>query len=116
MTLTFTPLSDNIEVETAAPLGFAANDARGTIAVFKDGGANAIAASLAFISNSFLVATPICSAHRVSVTAGTSTTVSVRVGPASGTGTMYINGNSAGRKLGGVMNAWLKVREVRAGP
>lgn len=115
MTLTFTPLSDKIEIEAGAPLGYAANDGRGALAIFKDGAANAIAAESVFISNSYLVSTPIVCAVRATVTPGTSVTIAVRVGPGSGTGTMYINGNSAGRKLGGTSTAWLKVREVRAG-
>lgn len=116
MSLTFTPLSDTIEVEACVPIGFGGNDARGTVAIFKDSAVDAIAAHVGFIANSFLVATPIVSAKRASVTAGTSTTISVRVGPGSGNGTMYVNGNVVARVMGGAMHAWLKVREVRAGP
>lgn len=115
LTLTFTPLTDTIEIETAVPISFATNDARGTVAIFKDGAANAIAASMAFIANSYLVGVPIVCKKRVTVTPSVSTVISVRVGPGSGTGTMYVNGNSANRIYGGVLSAYLKVREVVAG-
>lgn len=115
MTLTFTPLSDRIEIEAAVPIGYGVNDGRGALAIFKDGAANAIAAENAMISNSYLISTPIVCAVRSTVTPGTSVTIAVRVGPGSGTGTMYVNGISTGRKLGGTSIAWLKVREVRAG-
>lgn len=115
MSLTFTPLTDTIEIETEVPVGFAVGDARATVAIFKDGAANAIAAAAGFIANSFLVGTPISCERRVTVTPGVQVVISVRVGPGSATGTLYVNGNSATRKYGGVSAAWLKVREVHAG-
>jgi hypothetical protein len=116
LTLTVTPMTDTIEIETGVSISFGVNDGRGAVAIFKDGAANAIAASPAFIANSYLVGAPVMCVKRVSsLTPGTSTTITVRVGPGSGTGTLYINGNTAARKYGGVGVSWLKVREVNAG-
>lgn len=113
-TLTITPLSDTLEIEALANMAFSVNDGRAVMAVFQDAGANAIAATVGFIANSFLVATPIALRHRLTVTPGVSTTIQMRVGPGTGF-TLYINGNSANRFLGGVASSYLKVREARAG-
>jgi len=116
LTLTFTPVSDTIEIETGVPISFGVNDGRATVAIFKDGAANAISASAAFISNSYLVGAPvICKKRVTSLTPGTQVVITVRVGPNTSNGTMYVNGNSAARKYGGVSSAYLKVREVNAG-
>lgn len=116
LTLTFTPLTDTIEIETGVPMAAAVNDARGIVAIFKDGAANAIAADVGFVANSYIVGSPVICKKRVTgLTPGTQVIITVRVGPASGTGTLYVNGNSVARKFGGVSSAWLKIREVNAG-
>lgn len=115
ISMTLTPQTTFIEVEALVNVGFASNDNRMTVAIFKDGAANAVASGIGFIASSYLVATPITVKKRIAVTPGVSTTLTVRVGTHQNTYTGYINGNSVTRYFGGTMASFLRAREIRPG-
>jgi hypothetical protein len=83
------------------------------MALFRTGsGANALFACAQYVAASDQM-TQLEKVHReLTNTAGTAT-VDLRAG-GSTAGTLYVNGTSAGRKLGGVMSSELRLREIMA--
>lgn len=75
------------------------------IAIFRDGGANALDCDLASLTGTATLRLR----GRVAAGAAGSTTFSVRVG--TNTGTLYINGNAGGRLMGGTLISKLHLWE-----
>jgi hypothetical protein len=111
MTQAITPVSaaDVLEVDVQAFLAIGGNNA--SVALFQDSTANALAASniLAVGSNSLTL-------HHINhwMLAGTvsATTFKVRAGGTSGTTTF--NGETSTQRLGGVLNSYMRIKEIMA--
>lgn len=111
--LAITPRSaiNQIDIEAIVYLATSAADGVVTAAIFQDSNANALAAaSEAVTATNSHSAVPI----RHLMTAGTtsSTNLTVRAGPTSGT--LTLNGDSGARKLGGVFASYLRLTEIQA--
>lgn len=110
--VTPTAAGNNLLVEAG---GFFAHSANSdiTLALFRDGAADAIGAAMATPS-----ASDKCQGGSVStlVAAGGTalTTFKLRVGSDGASGTITINGRAAGRLFGGAGRTWIKVTEIKA--
>ena len=76
-------------------------------AIFRDDGADAVAAGVSGAGGY----TPFYITYQVVAGSTAPTTFKFRAG-ASGSGTLYLNGNSAGRRLGGIQTSIMEVKEV----
>jgi hypothetical protein len=111
VSITPTSSSNRLVVECDADMisGSGAIDA--TMALFQDSTANALAATTEQFSGAAVFRGQ---RLRYEMAAGTTsaTTFRIRMGP--GSGTLYINGNSGGRKFGGISAVRLRVTEIAA--
>ena len=79
------------------------------VALFRDSASDAFAAQAGSTVGASAQAT--AAVERTDAPATTSAvTYKLRCGPSGGT--MYLNGNSGGRQLGGAAESWLKVEEI----
>jgi hypothetical protein len=111
MSLSITPKSATSKLLVEVVFNGSCSDAGGaaiTVALFRDSGANAIAASTTTNSALFMTAIPL--RHVESSGSTTTTTFKVRVGT-NASGTVTFNGQSGGRKLGGAMASSIVIRE-----
>ena len=107
--ITPTNASSTIRVRAGANLGSSGAGLGQTMALFKDTGANALAAAGHSSNNSI---TMDCVSLEYAESAGSTSarTYKIRVGQVSGT--VYINGNATTRIYGGVSICWLEVEEI----
>lgn len=112
LTVAYTPkFSDSIiQVQAISWARTSANTTIGS-ALFKDAGANALVAGVAY-PNTASAAAPINLYYEEVSGNTTSRTYRLRVGP-NATGEITINGSATARLLGGVSNTCLKVTEIR---
>lgn len=113
MTATITPTdADNIlEIDVVAYL---ANNTGVTnvAALFKDSGANALAAGASSSMGVANALTPVVFKHRMVAGSTSAATFRVRVGP-SGAVTMTINGSAGARLFGGVFASSITIKEIK---
>lgn len=111
--ITITPgnASNRLLIEAALNLAASNVNAWFTLALFQDSGTGAIAASTQFLPTSGGI---VAATLRFIMAAGTTsaTTFKLRAGVQSGDTPAYMNGNSSGRFLGGVMVSGMSVTEI----
>ncbi|MCA9233290.1 MAG: hypothetical protein KDA57_21780, partial [Planctomycetales bacterium] len=78
--------------------------------LFQDSTANALTANVISSTGNFYVY-PLSLSHEMAAGTTSSTTFKLRAGPASGT--MYVNGKSTTRMLGGVSAVRLRITEIK---
>lgn len=108
-----TPKSASSTLEITVTIHVGMDGAGGSTvsaALFKDSGADAIAASAQFLAAGDFKTITI--KHRIAAGAASSQTFSFRLGPSNSARTAYLNGTAAGRMFGGVMAASIVIDEV----
>jgi hypothetical protein len=113
LSVAITPTNANstLRIRAVIPHGASIEAAAMQCAIFVDTTAGAIAATSSNTGNSSSMATLVLE-HTLTAGSTSARTYKVRCGPEAGGSTMYINGDAAGRKLGGVMKATLEVEEI----
>lgn len=107
-----TPISSPNLCDVFACIYLGANGADPTtVALFRDIGANALAASQQLVPAAANNANAVCSTRFLFGSAA-STTLSVRAG--TSVSTISINGSNGARKMGGVANTFVEVKEIMA--
>ena len=109
VSITPTSASSTIEIEFRG-MGAASGSANLVAALFKDSGANALAASTG-IAGSVNLPGPIGIIYQESAGSTSARTYKIRVG--ANTGTCRLNGTTTGRLYGGTSAATLVVREIK---
>lgn len=109
VSITPTSASSTIEIEFRG-MGAASGSANLVAALFKDSGANALAASTG-IAGSVNLPGPIGIIYQESAGSTSARTYKIRVG--ANTGTCRLNGTTTGRLYGGTSAAVLVVREIK---
>lgn len=107
-TANLTPTSTSSKVRVTVLLQASAGTDVAAAALFRGGGVNAIAAAAVFTSVDFITPLPLLF-EEVPGSVATQT-YNLRVGPTGNT--MYINGNSAGRKYGGALVSQMLLEEI----
>jgi len=110
LTASITPRKNTnlLIVSLSVPMSSSASN-HVTAALFKDAGVDAIAVSNITAPGADFMVQPSLEFRMISGTTS-SVTFSVRVG--SNAGNLYVNGQSVGRRYGGVMAAYLKIVEI----
>lgn len=109
---TITPKSASSKLEIECVLHYTGNSSRSMImALFQDGGANAIAATARYTNSSSLYMYPMVLKYVMTAGTVSSTTFTIRAGQ-NLAATYYVNGLSTGRVLGGVLVSSMTVREI----
>jgi hypothetical protein len=109
--ITLSATTSKVSIRVSVPVAHATAGEAFTVAVFRGATASAVAAKIVAAPGNDYIYELFLEDLDSPSTAG-SVTYSVRIGVSSGTG--YVNGNSIGRRLGGVLKATLSLREVRA--
>lgn len=113
LTATLTPASASNILEVVVVLDIAVStNLSVTAALFQDATANALAAVSQYAANAGVMYT-MKLVHRFAAGTTSPTTIRVRIG-GNAAGTVYFNGNSGGRVLGGVCASSITVREIKA--
>jgi hypothetical protein len=115
MTLAITPKhADNkLNIEVVAQFGHSVNTAITSGALFKDSVASAVAAAIGVNVGTNGISSPIVINYTVVAGSTSATTYKVRIGSSSA-GTTTFNGDSGGRKFGGVMSSSITITEYTA--
>lgn len=111
VTITPTDATSRLVIEATISIAAINNNYIATAALFMNSSANALAAS----SHSPAAADHLFQMrvrHEMAAGATSATTFKLRAGPSAGT--MYINGNSSARRLGGVAAVRISVTEIKA--
>jgi len=108
LTASITPTNAASTLEVEVTLQVASTGAWLNGCLFRDSGASAVAMGSAFGSTGNAIY-PITFTYLVSAGSTASTTFNVRLG--SNAGTYYINGNSSGRRYGGVLSSSITIKE-----
>lgn len=114
-TLAITPKATTnlLQIEVVLPLHTTGANATVVAALFRDTGADALAAAYHMVSDSATTwGTNLVLRHRVAAGSTSATTFKVRLGTSGGS--LYVNGNAAGRRLGGIVAARFNITEISA--
>ncbi len=113
LTLAYTPISSTSKliIECSAQLNGASNYQFMGIALFKDSDADALAVSSGQADNAGYFDSP---AMLYEMTSGTTSAITFKMRYGTTSGTVYLNGNSSGRRFGGVLNTYIKITEIEA--
>lgn len=109
VTITPTNASNRLRIEFEGFFGTSTDAVTAWAAMFQDSTANALRAGACAPVNASSLA-PIRIVHEMAAGTTSATTFSMRFGSQSATA--YVNGNSSGRRFGGVMAATLRVTEI----
>lgn len=106
--ITPTKSANNLRVKVSIPEIICATSLSVVGAVFRDSGANAVGAAIAFTGATL---TSLNFSFVVSAASTSATTFKLRVGPTA-SGTIYVNGNASARQLGGIQVATMTIEEI----
>ena len=112
ITASITPTSATNRLRIEATMGMVSGSGAIDLVagLFQDSTANALTANVISSTGNFYVY-PLSLSHEMAAGTTSSTTFKLRAGPASGT--MYVNGKSSTRMLGGVSAVRLRITEIK---
>jgi hypothetical protein len=113
MTVTITPTdaANKLIIEAAAAMACSGSGSTQKMALFQDAIANALACS---VKRQATTNTMDRLALRYEMVAGTTSAITFKIRAGGSSGTLTFNGSSLARRFGGVLDSFIRVREIKA--